>query len=203
MGKSYHHGDLRQALIAATLDLIQEDQVHLIGFRELARRLDVSRTAPYRHFESVEQLLVVVVEEGFRKFIAALDEVSGDAALSGKQRIIALGVAYVEFALEHSAHYRLMFEPKFFKKGSYPTIQALSRRSFRLLKEACALCLPEDAGEAEQRHIANLAWAAVHGMARLFIDGQWNHIKNRPEFIRKSCEKFLGSLGTDGGGRCL
>ena len=112
MGKSYHHGDLRQALITATLDLIQEDQVHLIGFRELARRLDVSRTAPYRHFESVEQLLVVVVEEGFRKFIAALDKVSGDAALSGKQRIIALGVAYVEFALEHSAHYRLMFEPQ-------------------------------------------------------------------------------------------
>lgn len=195
LGKSYHHGDLRQALLDATLGMIRDDEVQLIGFRELARRLDVSRTAPYRHFESVEQLLAVVVEEGFQKFVAALERVTGDASIRGQRRLIELGVAYVHFALENSAHYRLMFDPRFFEKGRFPAIQALSARAFGLLKETAAVCLPQGASKAEKAHMANLAWAAVHGMARLFIDGQWNHVKNRPRFIRESCEKFLAQLG--------
>ncbi len=191
MTKKYHHGDLREALIAETLDMLRQDEGNLIGFRELARRLDVSRTAPYRHFESVEHLLAVVAEEGYRKFVEALEVVTENKALLGKERFLELGVAYLNFALENSSHYRLMFDPKFFQDDSFKEVKQLSSQSFGLLKQTVAACLPSDATEDEINQLANIAWAAVHGMSRLFIDGQWNRMRDRQKFIRESCRKLL------------
>ncbi len=191
MTKKYHHGDLREALIAETLDMLRQDEGNLIGFRELARRLDVSRTAPYRHFESVEHLLAVVAEEGYRKFVEALEVVTKNKALAGKDRFLELGVAYLNFALENSSHYRLMFDPKFFQDDSFKEVKQLSSQSFGLLKQTAAAGLPPDATEDEKNQLANLAWAAVHGMSRLFIDGQWNRMRDRQKFIRESCRKLL------------
>jgi AcrR family transcriptional regulator len=191
MTKNYHHGDLREALIAETLDMLRRDEAALIGFRELARRLDVSRAAPYRHFESVEHLLAVVAEEGYRKFVESLELVTENKTLSAKERFLELGVAYINFALENSAHYRLMFDPKFFQDDRFKEVKQLSSKSFGLLKQTTASCLASDATAEEKNHMANLAWAAVHGMSRLFIDGQWNKMRDRQTYIRESCRKLL------------
>jgi len=194
MTEQYHHGDLRHALIEATLGMIRSDEVHLIGFRELARRLDVSRTAPYRHFESVENLLAVVAEEGYQKFIAALETVTGNTDLPPKDRFMELGIVYINFALENSAHYRLMFDPRFFQEGSFKNIERLAAKSFGLLKQTAAACMAADATAEEKNQVANLAWASVHGIAKLFIDGQWRHVKDRQALIRYSCQKMLAMV---------
>jgi AcrR family transcriptional regulator len=191
MTKKYHHGDLREALIAETLEMLRKDEGALIGFRELARRLEVSRTAPYRHFDSVEHLLAVVAEEGFRKFVEALEVVTDDKTLSSKERFQELGVAYINFALKNPSHYRLMFDPKFFQVDRFKEVKQLSSKSFGLLKRTASACLPPDTTEEETTHIANIAWAAVHGMSRLFIDGQWNKMRGQQKFIRESCRKLL------------
>jgi len=191
MAKSYHHGDLRAAIIEATLTMIQDDETHLIGFRELARRLDVSRTAPYRHFESTEALLGVVAEEGYRKFIEVLEEVTRNMELSNRQRFLELGVAYVTFALANPAHYRLLFDRKFFEKGRFKDVQKLANKAFFLLKKTSSLCLSPDASAQEKARIANLAWACVHGISSLLMNGQLGHVKDRETFIRFSCEKLL------------
>jgi AcrR family transcriptional regulator len=194
MSKNYHHGDLREALIAETLDMLRKDEGALVGFRELARRLDVSRTAPYRHFESVEHLLAVVAADGYRKFLVALEAVTEDTTLSGKDRFLELGVVYVNFALENPAHYRLMFDPRFFLNERFQEVKQLSSRSFGHLKQTAAACLDPDANEEEKNHMANLAWASVHGMSRLFIDGQWQKVSKRKAYIRESCRKLLAIL---------
>lgn len=194
MTKNYHHGDLREALIAETLDMLRKDEGALIGFRELARRLDVSRTAPYRHFESVEHLLAVVAADGYEKFLAALEAVTEGGTWDGKDRFLELGVAYVNFALENPAHYRLMFDPRFFQDERFQEVKRLSSKSFGLLKQTAAACLPSDATDEEKNHIANLAWASVHGMSRLFIDGQWQRVGKRKSYIRESCRKLLSIL---------
>lgn len=191
MTKNYHHGDLRDALIAETLDMLRKDEVALIGFRELARRLDVSRTAPYRHFESVEHLLAVVAADGYKKFLKALEAVTEDPTWSGKERFLELGVAYVNFALENPAHYRLMFDPRFFQDERFPEIKQLSSKSFGHLKQTAAACLARDATDEEINHMANLAWASVHGMSRLFMDGQWHKVRKRKAYIRESCRRLL------------
>jgi AcrR family transcriptional regulator len=194
MTKNYHHGDLREALITETLNMLRKDEGALIGFRELARRLDVSRTAPYRHFESVEQLLAVVAAEGLQRFVTALQMVADNSAICGKESFLELGVAYVNFAVDNSAHYRLMFDPRFFQDDGFPEVKNLAAKSFGYLKQAVAVCLPPEATDDEKNHMANLAWAAVHGMSRLFIDGQWNKIKNKQTYIRESCRKLLSIL---------
>lgn len=194
MTKNYHHGDLRDALVAETLNMLHKDEGALIGFRELARRLDVSRTAPYRHFESVEHLLAVVAADGYEKFLVTLEAVTEDGSLNGQDCFLELGVAYVNFALANPAHYRLMFDPRFFQDDRFQEVKRLSSKSFGLLKQTAAYCLPSDATEEEKNHIANLAWASVHGMSRLFMDGQWHRVSKRKAYIRESCRKLLAIL---------
>lgn len=191
MAKNYHHGDLRAALIEETLRMIEKDEIHLIGFRELARRLDVSRTAPYRHFETVESLLAVVAEEGFQLFVENLEKVTKLPSLSDGERFVELGIAYVNFALERPAYYRLLFDQRFFAQGEFQAIQTLASKAFSLLKHTSSQCIAPDASNEEKLALANLAWACVHGISSLLMNGQLKNVKNRKKFVRSSCERLL------------
>lgn len=191
MAKNYHHGDLRRALMEKTLEFVQNDEVHLIGFRELARQLDVSRTAPYRHFESVEALLAAVAGEGFTTFIEALQSVMVQPGLTNRERFVQLGIAYLHFALQNSAHYRLMFDQKYYKKDDFPEVSRLAVQAFDLLRQTSSACMPKTATAKERLQLATLAWSNVHGLSKLFIDGQLPYIKDREKFVRYSCEKLL------------
>lgn len=191
MPKSYHHGDLRAALLEATLGMIANDETHLIGFRELARRLDVSRTAPYRHFESIEVLLSVVAEDGYQKFIERLEVVTGNKLLSNRERFMELGIAYINFAIDNPAHYRLLFDQRFFEEGKFEGVQQSAAKAFGLLLQTSSCCLAESASPQEKANVAHLAWACVHGISSLLMNGQLKHVKDRQKFIRQSCEKLL------------
>jgi len=196
MSKRYHHGDLRRALIEKTLELVQADQVHLVGFRELARQLAVSRSAPYRHFSNVEDLLAEVARQGFAAFIDVLEPVATLKGHTPEERFLELGVTYVHFALEHSAHYRLMFDCAYFKQEDFPEVQTLAAHAFTLLKYTSSACMDKSVSDRDKLELATMAWAFVHGLAKLFIDGQLAKIKNRKRFIRSSCQRFVRRLTT-------
>ncbi|MCX6111086.1 MAG: TetR/AcrR family transcriptional regulator [Proteobacteria bacterium] len=191
MSKNYHHGDLRHALIEKTLELVQADQVHLVGFRELARQLAVSRSAPYRHFPNVEALLAEVARQGFAAFVDVLEPVATVKEYAPEERFLELGVTYVQFALEHSAHYRLMFDCAYFKQEDFPEVQGLAARAFELLKRTSSACMDKSASDRDKVELATVAWAFVHGLSKLFIDGQLPKIKNQKRFIRSSCQRFV------------
>src|SRR5437667_2422178 len=114
MGKKrpYHHGNLRQALIDAALELIEERGVSALTLREVARRVGVTHAAPQRQFADLAALVAAVAEQGFRGLPAHVAAVRGSARTPA-QRLRALGVAYVEYALAHPAHLRVIF---FFKQ---------------------------------------------------------------------------------------
>lgn len=190
MEKSYHHADLRTALIEKALEYVQSDKVHLIGFRELARQLDVSRTAPYRHFESVEHLLASVAEEGFRNFLSRLRHATSNSTRVPLEKFSDLAKVYLDFALDHPAHYRLMFDQKFYSKERFPEVTSLATESFDLLVKAIAACLNDEVTKKDRAQLATIAWAFVHGLARLFTDGQLEEIKNRKTFVHELCMKF-------------
>lgn len=191
MRKSYHHGDLRGALIAETVSMIEADETHLIGFRELARRLEVSRTAPYRHFETVDILLSVVAEDGYRKFVEYLERVTAEPDLEDGERFIQLGEAYINFALDNPAHYRLLFDQRFFEGDKYAVVQGLAMRAFELLRVTSSRCLKAESTTSDKILLANIAWASVHGLSALLMNGQIRGVKNRKQFVRKSCERLL------------
>lgn len=191
MSTPYHHGDLKASLIAATLEMVKEDQVHLVGFRELARQIGVSRTAPYRHFKDVEELLAEVAIQGFAKFIGELEKAVTQANNESIDRFVSLGVAYVNFAVENSAFYRLMFFHKFNRKEDFPQLKESAFKSFHILRTTIADCLEENTSALEIDRVTNLAWASVHGISTLAVNGHFQHIKDLRKFIHYSCEKLI------------
>jgi AcrR family transcriptional regulator len=123
----YHHGDLRRALLAAGLSVLERRGPAQVGLREVARVAGVSHTAPYRHFDSREALLAALATDGFE----ALDVAMAQAAegRSGYERLRALGVAYIAFARARPAVYLLMFGPEL-EKHAFPELKTVAARSF-------------------------------------------------------------------------
>src|SRR5207244_11860231 len=136
MGKKrpYHHGNLRQALIDAALELIEERGVSALTLREVARQVGVTHAAPQRHFADRAALVAAVAEQGFRGLAAHVASVRGSARTPA-QRLRALGVAYVEYALAHTAHLRVMLSPDVADNSRHPNIVAAAQPVNETLNE--------------------------------------------------------------------
>src|SRR5918999_2031980 len=104
----YHHGDLQRALLEEALRTIQTDGVEHLTLRAVGETLGVSRTALYRHFSDKQALLAVVGREGFRMLRQTLTA-AWEQHGRGREGFEAMGVAYVQFAVTHPSHYRVMF----------------------------------------------------------------------------------------------
>jgi AcrR family transcriptional regulator len=161
---SYHHGDLRRALIEAALGLLAREGTGALGLREVARAVGVSASAPYRHFRNREALLTAVAREGFLQFDAALNEAA--AGLPASEHLAAMGRAYVRFALDHPALFRLMFSPDV-PFGADPELRRAADAAFGSLAHLAAQADPE-----EPRATALAAWSLVHGLSHLLLDDQ-------------------------------
>jgi AcrR family transcriptional regulator len=161
--ETYHHGDLRRALIAATAKIVAREGASAVSLREVARLAGVSHNAPYRHFENLEALLAAVATEGFEAFRSSLEEASAKAA--PRERKNALGRAYLDFALDNPRLYLLMFGPDL-DKAAHPELRQASQDAFAVLTDTTAK--PGRAGHVE----AIGAWAFVHGLAHLILDKQ-------------------------------
>jgi len=160
----YHHGDLRPALIAAAMALVEESGVGAVSLRETARRIGVSAPAIYRHFANKDSLLAAVAAEGFRDLGVAL----AAASRSERDPLSAMGMAYVRFALSRRGVFRLMFGPELAKRANFPELKSAADQAFQWLKGGVRASGPA----APESHLAAIApWALVHGLAQLFLDG--------------------------------
>ena len=163
---------LGEELVKAAATLVAERGPQGFSLREVARRARVSEAAPYWHFASKEALLAAVAEEGFIVLAALMAEVC-ERVKDPHRQLQELGVAYVRFALEHPSHLRVMFGPEIRDKSAHPTLKAAGDRAFGLLVSAIAdgqRAGRVQRGDAEELAIA--AWALVHGLSALIIDGQ-------------------------------
>ncbi|MEM7061746.1 MAG: TetR/AcrR family transcriptional regulator [Cyanobacteria bacterium P01_B01_bin.77] len=170
---TYHHGDLRQALIEAALDLITESrEAANVSLREVARRVGVSQAAPYRHFPDKEALLAAVAEEGFQQLLAAL-RVAVSSLNDPVARLQASGIAYVKFAIAHPAHYRVMFSSFRLDQVNYPSLNAVAGEAFSIMVDAISAAQAIGTIQPDNpRQLAWITWSLVHGLALLLIDRQ-------------------------------
>ncbi len=173
-GSHYHHGDLRNALLAATEQLL--DEVGLEGFtlREVARRAGVSHGAPAHHFDDVRGLLSEFTAESFARLASAMAERRAAADADGIEQLIATGVAYVDFALGNRARFQLMFR----SDRLDPACESLlgsGDASYGHLAACIAAIAAEDGVGATPQLLADraaLAWSIVHGFATLALDNR-------------------------------
>jgi AcrR family transcriptional regulator len=151
---TYHHGNLRAALLQAAGEWIEKHGISELSLRETARRAGVSHSAPYRHFPDRESLLAALAAEGF----GLLDEALANRPDRDK------GLGYVEFALVHPQRFRLMFGG-LLRLDDYPELRGAAERNYQELQRAFA-----DLG-AEAPLVAAASWALVHGLACLILEG--------------------------------
>jgi AcrR family transcriptional regulator len=169
--RSYHHGNLKQALLEASLDLIRKAGPGAFTLREVARRAGVSHNAPYRHFRDKEELLAALAAEGFDRLTAAMTK-AAESASGALDRFRMSGRGYVEFALRHPQHFAVMFEVPW-RFESYPETQAAGERAFGTLVRYVEACQAEGAlPPGDAKPFALLAWSMVHGVAKLAIGGR-------------------------------
>jgi len=171
---SYHHGDLRQALVLAATQIVEEEGVLALSLRGVARAAGVSQTAPYHHFQDKEALLAMVAETGFRDLAVDMEHARDGDAPSGVN-LRALGVAYVLFATRNPGRFRLMFGPQIADKTCYGSLLEVSAVSFNLICEGVAARM-KDVGASPEDLMANTmsAWSSVHGLATLINDAGFN-----------------------------
>jgi AcrR family transcriptional regulator len=164
--RPYHHGDLRAALVAAALLLIDQRGVKGFTLKDAVRIAGVSTAAPYRHFADKEALLRSIQKEGFVLFNAALAD-AYEKGVTPRAKVLELGVAYVRFALEHSAHFRVMFG---IGGGEMTGPLGTNANGFLLLVAAVAALHPDAPGEVKNGLVL-ACWSVVHGFALLQMDG--------------------------------
>jgi AcrR family transcriptional regulator len=169
----YHHGELRRALVEASIELIGEAGVSALTLRGVARRVGVSHAAPRHHFADKTELLAAVAVEGFE----ALAEAQREAAARFTDpwdRYKALGIAYVRFAVAHRSQFRVMFGRELAEASPPPLRDYWSTNpAARIHMEAAAEAI-SSRGEADPERVRTAviaAWSLVHGLAMLWLDG--------------------------------
>ena len=181
----YHHGDLQQALLEEALRTIQTDGVDHLTLRTVGEKLGVSRTALYRHFSDKQALLAAVGREGFRMLRLALTG-AWDQHGRGREGFEAMGMAYVNFAVTHPSHYRVMFG-RFLESCAKDTAFVEEATSaFQVLVDA--LVEQQQAGLVRKDDpvlLARLVWSFVHGIAMLVIDGQFRGVDETGDALNR------------------
>ncbi|MGW4702559.1 TetR/AcrR family transcriptional regulator [Streptomyces sp. NPDC004285] len=181
-GKTYHHGDLRNALICAAVDLATDGGPERVVLREAARRVGVSPTAAYRHFDGRGELLRTVRAHARRELAAAMERAAArepgadDPVLAAERRVAALCRGYVGFAVEQPGLYRAAFcAPRPAPGGECPPDRSAAEpeiRAFTLLGEALEALTALGAARPGTRPATGAAaWSAVHGLSLLLVDG--------------------------------
>src|SRR5262249_303394 len=168
----YPPGSLRRALVDEAVRTIQRSGVDALTLRGVGAALGVSRTALYRHFADKDALLAVVAREGFVALKTTLDRARAGAATPGDQ-LIAMGAAYVRFAIDNQAEYQVMFGRFLERCRDEPELIADASAAFQALVDMIVdLQRAKLIRQGDARELSHFVWAAVHGIAMLAINGQ-------------------------------
>lgn len=163
-GASYHHGDLRAALVSAALELLEEGGATEFSLRAAARRAGVAPSAPYRHYADRDALLSAVAAVGYRELAEHL--ATAHPSPSTPDDLAAVAVAYVRFALQRPALFRVMFgEPC--DRDSRERVAATAAIA-AYVGAIVERCFPA----ADPEALSTAIWALVHGLAFLHLDGK-------------------------------
>ena len=163
---SYHHGDLKSALIAAALAVVERGGAEAVSLRELAAQLGVSRAAPYRHFADRDDLLAAVAARGFEDLVAGY-EAALVAPGDGMTRLRDANCVYFRFATQRPGLHKLMFESDFLERERPPAVLIPpADRAYHLLWEAVRGAFPE-AGDAWVKARTVTMWSTIYGFLAL------------------------------------
>jgi AcrR family transcriptional regulator len=190
----YHHGNLRDALLDEALRTIEKHGVDQLTLRTVGQRLGVSRSALYRHFADKQALLAAVGSEGFRLLRQAVAD-AWEQNGRGRTGFEAMAKAYVQFAVAHPSHYRVMFGGFLESAAKDDAFIGEAKAAFQVLVDA--LIEQQNTGDIRRDDpvlMARFVWALVHGIAMLVIDGQVTEAAQREALEQYAVERIRSSI---------
>jgi AcrR family transcriptional regulator len=188
--RSYHHGDLKAALVTHALRILKTQGPEALTLRALARAAGVSEAAPYRHFTDRRALIGAVAEQGFERLKQAL--VQGVKSARGRAGLKQVAVAYVRFARENPAEYRVMFGPETAHTGDLPTLRKAARGTLAFVAEGITqLQKAGIVGPGNPSLMAIATWSALHGLVMLSLDGQIDDITPSQDALVEEATRIL------------
>lgn len=170
---SYHHGDLANALLAATESLLDEAGVEGFTLREVARRAGVSHGAPAHHFGDVRGLLSAFTAQSFGQLAEAMAARRAASMIDPFEQLVATGLAYVEYAVTHRARFQLMFRTDRLDPDHAALVECGGQAYGHLVD--CIAAIDTGSGreaQARRQQKTALAWSIVHGYATLLLDNR-------------------------------
>lgn len=174
--KTYHHGDLKNALIAAGAEILSNEGVGALSLRKVAQKAGVSHTAPYAHFADKQALIAAISTEGYRRLYEKIYAVGQRYHGDPVRRLVEGAWAYVQFALDDPDHFKITLSGAVEKEKDYPAFVEISQQSFALVVEIVEEC--QAAGILKQGPADLMAvsvWSLIHGFVSLVLEDQISH----------------------------
>ena len=182
--------DLKDACVTAAHAVIAEHGVEKLSLRDVARKLNVSHQAPYKHYASRDHLLAEVIRRCFVRFSDALKARTRSA--DTKQDIHALGISYLQFALQNPLEYRLMFGTPWPEAAAQPEMLADARYSFDVLRQALQPLFTQATSPPEAVDTAAMfVWSTLHGLASIMQSQALCGLELHPNFIANAQEQVM------------
>jgi AcrR family transcriptional regulator len=217
----YHHGDLKNALIEAGLEIISQEGIDELSIRSVAKKIGVSHAAPYRHFKNKEEIIMAIALTGFRMRKKEVDKALARGGDDPRAQLVHLAKANIAFAVAHPDYFRVMFRDYIKNKTDYPDLFQAFDESFRQLVKIIRACreqggsqeeitlspeekqfssphsapgemvFPEESEEVDDEITALAISALIQGYASLIIDNQKDPIVGSPVQIDLITGKLL------------
>jgi AcrR family transcriptional regulator len=180
--KPYHHGDLRNALIQAGLELLAEGGAQELDLRKVARRAGVSHAAPYRHFANKQALIAAINEEGFHMLAERIRSTLNEVSDEPSEQLLGVALAYVRFAKENPWLMREMFSGITIERENFESLHTASKSVYRLYAEV--IRSGQERGkivDGDPTALSGVLWSVLHGLAMLIIENQMRPYADGPE----------------------
>ena len=173
----YHHGDLKNALIQAGVEILAEEGLGALSLRKVAKQAGVSHAAPYSHFADKQALIAAISTEGFKQLYVQIKEIFESYRDNPKNLLVETAWAYIQFALNEPDRFKLMFSSVIEKEKDYPDFVEISQQNFQQLAEMVEICQQAGILKPGPSELSAVSvWAAVHGLVTLALEGQVSHI---------------------------
>jgi AcrR family transcriptional regulator len=174
--KTYHHGDLKNALIQAGIDILTKEGVSGLSLRKVARKAGVSHAAPYAHFADKQALIAAISTDGHEKIYKKIVEILKQYPHDPLRQLVETAWAYAAFGFEEPDHFRITFSGVVERERDYPALVEIASQNFALVRALVMRC--QAAGilnPGEPDLVAVGVWGLVHGFVSLVQQGQVSH----------------------------
>jgi AcrR family transcriptional regulator len=173
---TYHHGNLKNALIEAGIEILAKEGVYGLSLRKVAREAGVSHSAPYAHFSDKQSLVAAISTEGYCLLYERISAVTRRNSGDPLRELVEAAWTYICFAIEDPDHFKITFSGAVEKETDYPALVAITQKSFEGVRQIVQRCQAAGILNPGLPDVGAVSvWSQVHGLAALLVENQISH----------------------------